>query len=493
MVITATIKSLRPWKNTQCQFFQVTYFIILFLIILAQQALQLDGVGAKMAALIGNMIQKKYSQNLLNSEAPVQLTLSQQSDVQVEPLSTQDILQDYNQHSQDADLTRRMRRFETLFTHSPIRESQESRSEYLSESQSSNYISYAEYKNIWDPIKRSRDEEYSDPFTLTLKKSKTTDLDSENSRSIQSTSFKKAVLTASKSLDVEDIGLKTTKKKKNYRPEKGSTGYFILIGLLAFENDTKKKYATKKEIKAYLKKAVDTLGPMEIKNWSTLPTLIKNELVLPFTFNDEEKYSLTDQGVNIATELHMEQLQVYRDSKNQSVKETSNTDTTSRMFSEMRHEETKSTVDTTVTSTNNEYSIFPFLDAPKREAPEEREESINFSQAERMFSRSQSQTFKPSQSLARREKLMEKIEDSQRESNGTHTHKILKSNFFGRLSYHLGTITKLEVVLYVDNREVKNKNERNYVFDKISAVGINCKSLPLPVGDFLWVVNVQGN
>lgn len=56
----------------------------------------------------------------------------------------------------------------------------------------------------------------------------------------------------------------------------------------------------------------------------------------------------------------------------------------------------------------------------------------------------------------------------------------------------LDTIKKLEVVLYVDNREVKNQKERNYVYDKIAAAGINCKSVPLPVGDFLWVVNIEG-
>ena len=42
---------------------------------LAQQAIQLDGVGAKMAALIGNMVQKKNAEFLENPDSNSQISI----------------------------------------------------------------------------------------------------------------------------------------------------------------------------------------------------------------------------------------------------------------------------------------------------------------------------------------------------------------------------------------------------------------------------------
>jgi crossover junction endonuclease MUS81 len=75
---------------------------------------------------------------------------------------------------------------------------------------------------------------------------------------------------------------------------------------------------------------------------------------------------------------------------------------------------------------------------------------------------------------------MEKYEEIRQSADETHVHRIKKD-----------TIQKLELFLYVDNREVRSKTDRNYVFDNLVKSGLKCKTLPLPLGDFLWIAEVH--
>jgi len=101
----------------------------------------------------------------------------------------------------------------------------------------------------------------------------------------------------------------TAKKLRNYNPEKSTGSFNILVGLLVFENETKKKYASKKEIKQVLKKVKDDLGDLPISSWAPMTTLIKYELVTSFNFSDEEKFSLTDAGYKTATDCYTKTLE----------------------------------------------------------------------------------------------------------------------------------------------------------------------------------------
>lgn len=98
------------------------------------------------------------------------------------------------------------------------------------------------------------------------------------------------------------------RKSKSKRPDKNSIAYKILIGLYSYQTATGRKYASKKDIKNSLKDLVDTLGELEIKSWAPIATLIKNELILPFTFGEEEKYSLSLDGHELAVEFYEERL-----------------------------------------------------------------------------------------------------------------------------------------------------------------------------------------
>ena len=99
----------------------------------------------------------------------------------------------------------------------------------------------------------------------------------------------------------------TIKKTRNYRPEKNSNGYNILIGLFMFENETKKKYAAKKEIKQSVKNGKD-IADIQISGWAPMTTLIKYDLISSFKFSDEEKYSLTENGYKLANDCYIDLL-----------------------------------------------------------------------------------------------------------------------------------------------------------------------------------------
>lgn len=49
---------------------------------------------------------------------------------------------------------------------------------------------------------------------------------------------------------------------------------------------------------------------------------------------------------------------------------------------------------------------------------------------------------------------------------------------------------KSEVVLFVDNREKRNNQDGNYLFDRLSNNGLRVELKSLPLGDFVWVLRV---
>lgn len=48
-----------------------------------------------------------------------------------------------------------------------------------------------------------------------------------------------------------------------------------------------------------------------------------------------------------------------------------------------------------------------------------------------------------------------------------------------------------EVILYVDNREKKNQQQGNYIFNKLIDSNLYCEQKALPLGDFLWILRVK--
>ena len=48
-----------------------------------------------------------------------------------------------------------------------------------------------------------------------------------------------------------------------------------------------------------------------------------------------------------------------------------------------------------------------------------------------------------------------------------------------------------EVLLFVDNREKRNQQDGNYLFDRLIKNGLNVEIKALPLGDFIWILRVH--
>ena len=216
------------------------------------------------------------------------------------------------------------------------------------------------------PVKRNREE--NDVFEIPksmLKKSYTADEfsmeDEYNSSSMSSDLWNAAdfpeINSSSVGAPLSKLTEKltknsTTKKLKNYRPEKNTSGFNILVGLLKFENETKKKYASKKEIRETLKKDPE-FSTLQITSWAPLATLIKYELIDKLQLNEEEKFSLTESGFRIANECFIERTKNSDASENASTIDSakSNSNSNSRDNNVMIIE-AQNTMSTTVSSFN---------------------------------------------------------------------------------------------------------------------------------------------
>ena len=61
------------------------------------------------------------------------------------------------------------------------------------------------------------------------------------------------------------------------------------------------------------------------------------------------------------------------------------------------------------------------------------------------------------------------------------------------ISIPLDSIEALNVVLIIDNREIKNQDDRNYIHQNLLSNGLDCELGSLPLGDFLWIARIKGH
>lgn len=67
-----------------------------------------------------------------------------------------------------------------------------------------------------------------------------------------------------------------------------------------------------------------------------------------------------------------------------------------------------------------------------------------------------------------------------------------KVNDIEEVSLPLEVIDSLNVVLIIDNREVKSQDDRAYIYQNLLDSGLDCEMGSLPLGDFLWIARVKG-
>lgn len=391
--------------------------------------------------------------------------MSQEELIVDEQLPADELLEDYNQHSQDVDLRARIQRIENIIQESPHKVKREEKLKDIPKEMPSSNFSVS----IYEPIKRNRLDQPEDPEDeefesimkkyFSLKKTKTEEEDDKKSEESDDLDFMvkpkepefkpfdsdfKLFSLKKDSKELSDPKTQS-KKKRNYKPDTNSSGCFILLGLKFYEEETGKKYALKKDIKDQLKKSADFLGPMEVKSWNAIDTLTKNELVVPFKFNDEMKYSLSLAGKELADELCLEKL-----AEKKSGASTKTSNESSNSLPESNAESDVVFIDKTnlpiktpkiakSTSFESETQQVSFSSQPNKPFRYYSQESAPIKGTSELqkkdnlfeipeddyYSQSQTQGFM-SQSLSRREKLLENYEQKA-SVEGHYAHKIMKS------------------------------------------------------------------
>lgn len=95
---------------------------------------------------------------------------------------------------------------------------------------------------------------------------------------------------------------------------------------------------------------------------------------------------------------------------------------------------------------------------------------------------------KPLYPIIERNSSQEKTEHKNEENE----EKPLINNENSEIKIPLEMIESLNVVLIVDNREVKNQEDRNYIYEHLVSNGLDCELGTLPLGDFLWIARLKG-
>ena len=52
-------------------------------------------------------------------------------------------------------------------------------------------------------------------------------------------------------------------------------------------------------------------------------------------------------------------------------------------------------------------------------------------------------------------------------------------------------IDSYELVLILDNREIRNQKDRNYIYDKLGINHVSTEKRNLPIGDFAWILKIK--
>ncbi|KAG7662454.1 MUS81 [[Candida] subhashii] len=87
---------------------------------------------------------------------------------------------------------------------------------------------------------------------------------------------------------------------------------------------------------------------------------------------------------------------------------------------------------------------------------------------------------------AHNNKLIQEALSSSRNANTSMTHDPQSRNLDG-VKYEIWSRTEYEIILIIDNREIRSHQERDYFSKRLDTFGIKCEVRPLSAGDAVWI------
>ncbi|KAL6940681.1 hypothetical protein ACO0QE_004594 [Hanseniaspora vineae] len=304
--------------------------------------------------------------------------------------------------------------------------------------------------------------------------------------------------------DNEENG-RTTKKKKiqkkrKYVPKNRSGGYGILLALLS--QFYKYPYGmTKNEIIDHAIAFCDLSFQSNPSTneyysaWNSMKTLINNEVVAELNMNKKpQRYGLTDDGFELANSLKKVNNVVFDNEKDfarkwHARKSDTSTAITSTSGKKKNPDSSALSAANTSHASIGEASEFSAnlsillqkeketWNQPLQKARPWETQSIlkDLSKQDDIFQVPKSTSMKPVHVLERNIEPLRGYADN-----------IIRARYNG-VSYEVWDIDSFDIILCVDNREIRARDQRDYFATTLAAKGVNTETRNLNLADFVWI------
>lgn len=277
-----------------------------------------------------------------------------------------------------------------------------------------------------------------------------------------------------------DDAIETTKKpkkKKTYVPRQRSGGYAILIAL--YLKDKNQVGLNKNELINVATPFADksfTANPSSnefYSAWDSMKILIKNDLVY-CTGRSPKLYLLTDEGIELAKNL--KETEALNSSPYKETKYDHSFDNNLRVSpdsSYVLHKYPVKNNGTRIIDTPSKTTIKEYASSPCGN-----DSSLLFDQILNEEDDQHSNNIEPSSPIKAQSNQQLPIQHLQHDST---------NRIYDNIKYEIWPHGDYEIILIIDNREVRSKLERDFFQTRLESYGVTCDVRPLCVGDSLWI------
>ncbi|EMG45766.1 Small nuclear ribonucleoprotein E, partial [Candida maltosa Xu316] len=238
---------------------------------------------------------------------------------------------------------------------------------------------------------------------------------------------------------------KTTGGASKYVPKSRSGGFAILIAL--YLRDKHQNGMTREEITKYATPYCDrsftnNAASKEFYSaWSSMKTVIKNDLVSE-TGRSPKMYFLTEEGKKLASQL-------------------------------------KNTVGITSSPVSEKSNMDRSFDNGVRF-----ESSFEFSSPVRLMSSSPIQKIN---NPAHTHRMIQQVLTDKSNQNQQAVQHDARNRKYDGTAYEIWRKEDYEIVVCIDNREVRSRDDRDHFSNRLRSAGVTCEVLPLSSGDIVWI------
>ena len=277
---------------------------------------------------------------------------------------------------------------------------------------------------------------------------------------------------------------KRQRKERRYVPKQRSGSYAILLALYLV--DKRRRGMNKDEIIHHATPFADKSfkanpGTKEFYSaWNSIKILLNRDLIC-CTGRAPRFYYLTDEGFELSEQLKQaEGLTSSPKSSQELDLSFDNQVRVSPAYSSIRNWD-----ELCSSPMPSEGNLFVRSDAEDSTRNAEDFEAISSPLGPRDTHKklcSNISSFQPATPSVTRKDTNKMTETSSENANHDVSNKVLNN-----VRYDIWTADEYEIILIIDNREIRSQHERDFFQNKLTSLNVKCDVRPLSIGDFVWI------